>query len=70
MPLQANSTKTPRARRAIFDTHITVAEDERMSMAKNDTKNAQRVKIDAAHQTETKPKPSLLQRGRNVTYSI
>ena len=37
---------------------------------KNDTKNAQRVMIDAAHQTDRKPQPNLLQRGRNVTYSI
>ena len=39
-------------------------------MAKNDSKNAKRVRIDAAHQPNPKSKPTLLQRGRNVTYSI
>ena len=69
-PCQANSPKTPRARRNFFYTRITVAEDERTSMAKTDTKNTRRVTINLAHQTNIKPKPNLLQRGCNVTYSI
>ena len=39
-------------------------------MAKNDAKNAKRVTIDVAHQPDTESMPTLLQRGRNTTYSI
>ena len=39
-------------------------------MAKNDVKNTKQVTIDAAHQPDTKPTPTLIQRQRNDSYSI
>ena len=51
-----------------FDTNITIAEDTRTSMAKNDLTNAKRVTIDNAHEPSIKPAPSLMQQGRNLSY--
>ena len=39
-------------------------------MAKNDLTNAKRVTIDNAHNPSNKPAPSLMQRGRNLSYRM
>ena len=56
----------------IIKFYINKAEDERTVMAKNNFKDAMRVKIDAAHAATRKPKPKhdILQQGKNVGYDI
>ena len=53
-----------------FDNFITIAEDERTSLAKGDTKNAKKQKIEDAHKPTSQPALSLMQRGRNASYSV
>ena len=53
-----------------LDNSITQAEDERTTMAKNDTKNAKRSAIDAAHAKQDKPSIGIVQRGRNTAYAL
>ena len=50
----------------VIEHYIVMAEDERTVMAKEDTSNARRVTIDAAHSAVTKKQPSLLQRSKNM----
>ena len=56
----------------IIDLYINKAEDERTVMAKNNSKNARRVTIDAAHAATSKPNPKhdLLQKVKNSGYTI
>ena len=56
----------------IIDLYITKAKDERTAIKKQSFKNARRVTIDAAHAAtnQIKPKPALLQQGKNVGYAL
>ena len=56
----------------IIDLYINKAKDERTVMAKNNFKNARRITINAAHAatSKPKPKPDLLQQGKNVGYAL
>ena len=56
----------------IIKFYINKAKDERTVMAKNNFKDAMRVKIDAAHAATRKPKPKhdLLQQVKNIGYKI
>ena len=53
-----------------FDEQITRSEDERTSLAKDDTTNAQRVMIDAAHSASSPTSLTFLQRGVNAGYNL
>jgi hypothetical protein len=53
-----------------LDNSITLAEDERTSLAKDDTNNKKRLAIDAAHTKRGTPSIGIAQRGRNATYSL
>ena len=50
----------------LIDAAITLAEDERNVMAKNNITNVQRVTIDAAHTDKHKNKTTIRQRGKNM----
>ena len=56
----------------IIDLYITKAEDDRISIAKQDFKNTRRITINATHKAnhQTKSKPELLQQGKNKGYSL
>ena len=56
----------------IIDLYITKAEHERTAIAKQDFNNARRITIDAAHAatSQIKPKPAILQQGKNVGYAL
>ena len=54
----------------ITDAAITLIEDERAVMAKNDITNLRRVAIDAEHTSTDRTKTTILQRGRNVGREI
>jgi hypothetical protein len=49
---------------------ITLAEDERTSLAKDDTNNKKCLTIDAAHTKHGTPSIGIAQRGRNAAYSL
>jgi hypothetical protein len=53
-----------------LDNSITLAEDKRTSLAKDDTKNKKRLAIDAAHTKHGTPSIGIAQRGRNAAYSL
>ena len=53
-----------------FDSRITLAEDERTDMAKQDAKNGKRITIDNAHKQQDRPTQTLMQRGRNAGYRM
>ena len=53
-----------------FDTQIARSEDDRTTLAKGDTTNAQQVMIDAAHSTSSPISLPLLQRGVNAGYNL
>ena len=54
----------------LIDQYIDLAEDERTVMAKNDTSNARRVTIDAAHSVNANRAPSIIQQGRNAGLAL
>ena len=56
----------------IIDQYIIKAEDELTSIAKQDFRNARRITINSAHSAnhQTKPKPELIQQGKNVGYAL
>ena len=54
----------------LINVAITLAEDERIIMAKNDITNAHQVTIDASHTATDKTKTTIRQRGRNVGHAI
>ena len=49
---------------------ITITEDERTNLAKNDANNAKCKTINSAHVTQDKPNIGLVQSGRNTAYSM
>ena len=51
---------------ALIKQYIGMAEDKRTEMAKRDTSNVHRVRVDAVHLTPTKSKPSILQQSKNL----
>jgi len=53
-----------------LDDSITLAEDERTSLAKADETNTKRMAINAAHTKRGTPSIGLAQRGRNAAYSL
>jgi hypothetical protein len=53
-----------------LDNSITLAEDERTSLAKNDTSNKKRAAIDIAHTKRGTPSIGFAQRGCNAAYSL
>jgi hypothetical protein len=53
-----------------LDNSITLAEDERTSLAKDDTNNKKCLAINAAHTKRGTPSIGIAQRGRNATYSL
>ena len=52
--------------KGIIDLYGNKAEDDRTTMAKNDTSNVRRVSIDAGNSTSQRAAPSILQRGKNA----
>ena len=46
------------------------AKDESITMAKNDTTNAQKMAINSAHAATVKPVVSILHQGRDIRYSL
>jgi hypothetical protein len=53
-----------------LDNSITLAEEDRTSLAKDDTNNKKRLAINAAHTKRGTPSIGIAQRGRNATYSL
>jgi hypothetical protein len=53
-----------------LDNSITITENERTALAKNDDSNAKRKAIDSSHVRRDKPSIGLVQRGRNLVYSM
>ena len=56
----------------IINLYITKAEDERTDIAKQDSKNASCITIDAAHAAnhQAKLKPELVQQGKKICYAF
>ncbi len=52
-----------------LDNSITITEDKRTDLAKNDDSNAKRKAIDLSHIRQDKPSIGLAQRGHNLVYS-
>jgi hypothetical protein len=53
-----------------LDNSITLAEDERTSLAKNDTSNKKRAAINTAHTKRGTPSIGFAQWGRNAAYNL
>ena len=56
----------------IVNFYITKDEDERNAIVKQDFNNTRRVTINAAHAAtnQIKPKPAILQKGKNLGYAL
>ena len=56
----------------IIDSYITMAEDERTTMVKQEWKDARRITIYTAHAAyhRAKAKPQLIQQGNNIGYVL
>ena len=54
----------------IIDAAITLAEDKRTVIAKNDITNVRQVTINVAHTATNRTKTTIFQRGRNMGHEI